>query len=116
VARICATRLGLGGPPGLKPRPSGLFKIVIDLEGEKFAGLTRESGVSAVVSASRGTVSATAVYPVVGTDLWRLMFDIAASGDDPIDLRTYVRLGNDSLSETWLYQLFPAEIAQKSGA
>jgi glucans biosynthesis protein len=115
VARICATRLGLGGVPGA-PHPANTFKIVLDLEGEKFAGLSRESGVSAVVSASRGTVSATAVYPVVGTDLWRLMFDIAASGEEPIDLRTYVRLGNEPLSETWLYQLFPSEIGQKSGA
>ena len=115
VARITATRIGLGGVPG-QARPPGTFKVVLDLEGEKFAGLTRESGVSAVVTTSRGKVGTVSVYPVVGTDLWRVMFDVGVSGDEPVDLRAYVKLGAEPLSETWLYQLFPSDLGQKSGA
>jgi glucans biosynthesis protein len=115
VARVVATRLGLGGIPGQK-RPPGQLKVVLDLEGEKFGGLTRESGVSAQVSASRGTVSQISVFPIVGTDQWRLMFDIEAKGEDPVDLRAFVRLGAEPLSETWLCQLFPGDVLQKSGA
>jgi glucans biosynthesis protein len=35
------------------------------------------------------------------------MFDLTADGDEPIDLRAYLRRGNSALSETWIYQHFP---------
>jgi glucans biosynthesis protein len=44
---------------------------------------------------------------VVGSDHWRALFDLAVDGDAPVDLRLYLKLGDETLSETWLYQYFP---------
>ena len=106
LARVVATRLGAGGRPGF-PTRSGVRRIDIDFEGEALNGLTRANGVEAVVSASGGyAVDQLAAYPVVGTRLWRVLFDIGG-GHGPADIRVFLRRGSAALSETWLYQLFP---------
>ena len=104
--RIVATRIGAGGRPGLPPVP-GTRKFVIDVEGGALKGLTRQSGVKTVVTASRGKLSEIYAYPVVGTDRWRMTFDIGDLGGQPTDLRAYLQRGTEALSETWLYQQFP---------
>lgn len=107
LGRTIATFTGFGGRPGQK-RPKGVRKYVIDFDGSIFKGLGREDGVSLVVTASRGSVSNESTYPVVGQPhRWRAMFDIAADGPDPVDLRAYLKRNNSALSETWLAQYFP---------
>jgi glucans biosynthesis protein len=106
-AHVIATREGDGGRPGLPPKP-GYRKIAIDFAGEALLGLTRESGVVAAVSASGpARIEGATAYPVVGTGHWRIVFDVGGFGPGPVDLRAFLRRGNDALSETWLYQLFP---------
>jgi glucans biosynthesis protein len=43
----------------------------------------------------------------VGTDRWRAGFDLQIDGKAPVDLRMFLKLGDKTLSETWLYQYFP---------
>ena len=47
------------------------------------------------------------VVKVVGTSRWRALFDAETGGPAPLDLRCFLRLGDQTLSETWLYQYFP---------
>jgi glucans biosynthesis protein len=47
------------------------------------------------------------VVKVVGTNHWRGFFDVALEGKEPVDMRCYLRLGDETLSETWLYQFYP---------
>ncbi|MBS0237694.1 MAG: glucan biosynthesis protein [Proteobacteria bacterium] len=111
LGRTIGTWSGIGGPPGLNfnARPAGTRKFVIDFAGEIFEGLGRDSGVELVVNCSRGSISGIATYPVVGQrHRWRAMFDLKVAGLDPIDLRAYLRKGDAALTETWLYQVFPA--------
>ncbi len=110
TARVIATRIGMGGIPG-QPRPAGLRKFAIDFAGAVLAGLDRDSGVEAVVEASRGSIGNIAAYPIVGTDRWRALFDLDSEGEAPVDLRLYLRHQNAALSETWLYQYFPDAVA-----
>jgi periplasmic glucans biosynthesis protein len=105
AARVVATRSGPGGRPGLPPSP-GMHKLVVDFQGAALAGLTRDSGVEPVASIERGRLESAAAYPVVGTDLWRLMIDVSVLDADSADLRAFLRRGGDALSETWTYQLF----------
>jgi glucans biosynthesis protein len=56
---------------------------------------------------SRGKVSNGYVIKVVGTERWRALFDLAAPGNEPIQLRCFLRLDGKALTETWLYQYFP---------
>ena len=45
---------------------------------------------------------------VQDTDRWRAIFEYAAEGDDPVDLRGYLRRNGDAISETWLFKFIPA--------
>lgn len=105
LARVVATRTGEGGRPG-QPRQPGQKKLVVDFQGGPLAGLGRDSGVQPVVSIARGRIEGVGAYPVVGTDLWRLMIDATVLDPDSADLRAYLRRGGGALSETWTYQLF----------
>ena len=107
VGITTATRLGRGGIVG-KDRPKDTMKFAIDFDGGTLAALPRDTeGVEAVVSASRGKVSLVNAYSVKVDTAWRATFDITADGGDPVELRCYLKQGNEVLTETWLYQYFP---------
>ena len=97
--------------PG-QPRPKGVVKIVCDFAGPNLQGLTRQDGLSVAVSTAQARVSNTAVYPVVGADYWRALFDLSFddTGDAPIDLRAYVDHGGTAMTETLILQLFPSQL------
>jgi periplasmic glucans biosynthesis protein len=38
---------------------------------------------------------------------WRAQFDLTVTGADPVEMRLYLRAGETTLSETWLYQYHP---------
>lgn len=110
IGHFTAIRLGAGGVPG-QPRPKGVVKVVCDFAGPNLAGLDRADGLDVRVSTGQAQVSNTAVYPVVGTDGWRALFDLSfGTGDDPIDLRAYVDHGGTAMTETLILQLFPSQL------
>jgi glucans biosynthesis protein len=108
VGRVAATRVGRGGVPG-KPAPTDKesWKFVVDFVGGPLSQMAARFDVTPVVNASRGELGKAYVIKVVDTDRWRALFDIVAPGKDPINLRCFLRLGGETLSETWLYQYFP---------
>jgi len=103
LARVVATRAGTGGIPG-QPRPKGMVKYVVDFRGGRLSELTKRGDIDVVVTAASGKIERYSVYPVVDTDMWRVMFDFTAASEDPVDLRVYLKKDNDALSETWLFQ------------
>jgi glucans biosynthesis protein len=103
---VIATRMGKGGVPG-QPRPKGLNKFVIDFAGGKLSDLDKSNDVEPVVEASRGEVIEPYAIRPVGTDRWRAVFDIAATGSEPVELRCYLGLNGEALTETWVYQHIP---------
>jgi glucans biosynthesis protein len=107
LGRATATWTGLGGRPGHK-RPTGVRKFVIDFQGSVFDSLGRDDGVDIVVTVSRGAVSNADSHPVVDQrGRWRALFDLEATGDDPVEMRAFLRRGDRALTETWVYQYFP---------
>jgi glucans biosynthesis protein len=106
TARVVATRMGIGGRPGM-PRPQGAIRMAVDFSGADLRGLDRLTGVEAVVTSPSGAkITNVSVYGVVGVEVWRLLFDVVRQGPSPVDLRAYLRDGARTLSETWIYQLF----------
>lgn len=102
-----ATWTGLGGRPGHK-RPTGVRKFVIDFQGAVFGGLGRDDGVEIVTTVSRGLVTNAYTHPVVDQrERWRALFDLEATGPDPVEMRAFLRQGDRALTETWVYQYFP---------
>lgn len=107
LGRATATWTGLGGRPGHK-RPTGVRKFVIDFQGSVFAGLGRDDGVEIVTTVSRGAVTNIYTHPVVDQrERWRAQFDLEATGPEPVDMRGFLRKGEQALTETWVYQYFP---------
>jgi glucans biosynthesis protein len=111
VGRIVATRIGLGGLGGrdldLRHTKPGARKFMIDVAGKSLEELTRFGGTHAVVSTTNGTISGVEAFPVVGTKVWRMMFDLSDLNGQPADLRAFLQKDNVALSETWIYQVFP---------
>jgi glucans biosynthesis protein len=107
IARVVATRLGRGGVPGQTPAPRGSHKFAVDFTGGPLTQMPQRYDVTPVVNASRGKISNGYVVKVVGTNRWRALFDLGVDGNAAVDLRLFLRLGDRTLSETWLYQYFP---------
>jgi len=111
LARTVATRFGNGGVPG-HPRPKDLIKVVIDFEGPAVKGLGQQDGVTPEITAPEGVeIVNPYTLPVVGTDRWRLVFDVRApDGTETVDLRAWLSRAGAPLTETWLGQMHPAQI------
>ena len=109
LARCVATRMGRGGQPG-RPRPAGVEKFMVEFLGGPLVDIPFGVLPEAVLSASSGTFSYvfTEAVPDGVAGHWRAQFDFAAAGPQPVEMRLYLRLGERTLSETWLYQYRPA--------
>ncbi len=111
VARIVATRIGIGGLGGrdldLRHMKPNARKFMIDVEGKILDDETRYGGTKTVVTTTNGTISGVEAFPVVGTRRWRMMFDLGDLNSQPADLRAYLARNGEALSETWIYQVFP---------
>jgi periplasmic glucans biosynthesis protein len=99
--RTLSTRIGAGGTAVLDPEKR---KFVLDFGGETLAALPTDTPVEAFVSTSAGTLSTATVQPNPETKGWRLFFELSPDGSGPVDLRAFLRNGNDVLSETWSFQ------------
>ncbi|XSG81074.1 MAG: glucan biosynthesis protein [Methyloligella sp. ZOD6] len=106
VGHVVATRLGQGGVPG-QERPENMKKFVVDFTGGPLDALEQRFDLDAVIDASQGKVDNPYVIKVVGTDRWRAVFDLEIEGEEPIELRLYLALNGETLTETWLYQYLP---------
>jgi glucans biosynthesis protein len=105
LARCVATRIGRGGEPG-KPRPKGVHKFMVEFLGGPLAALPFGVKPKPVLWSSSGTFSYvfTEAVPDGVPGHWRAQFDFTGSGPKVVDMRLYLKNGEETLSETWLYQ------------
>jgi glucans biosynthesis protein len=109
LARCVATRLGNGGQPG-QPRPKGVRKFMVEFKGPPLENLPYGVKPEPVLWASRGKFSYifTEAVPDDVPGHWRAQFDYTVEGgNDPVEMRLFLRAGDKILSETWLYQYHP---------
>ena len=106
LGRVVATRIGRGGVPG-SPAPKSSHKFVIDFEGGPLTEMAQRYDIAPVTTLSRGKVDNAYSIKVVGTKRWRAFFDVVLEGTMPLDMRCFLRLGDKTLTETWLFQYFP---------
>lgn len=111
AGRTVATRQDQGTRAGVR-------RLVVDFEGTALRHLPANAVVEGMVTATpRGDGAAGAPKPArlveqqvirnPVTHGWRLVFQVQAPDDDPVELRAYLRHGNDALTETWSYLLQP---------
>jgi periplasmic glucans biosynthesis protein len=105
LARCMATRLGRGGEPG-KPRPPGVRKFVVEFLGGPLASLPFGTRPQPILTATSGTFSYvfTEAVPDGVPGHWRASFDFTAAGPGVVEMRLFLKSGEQTLSETWLYQ------------
>jgi glucans biosynthesis protein len=110
-----------GRPPGGRAvatrRDSGTFenarRLVVDFEGPALKALPAEAVVQGVLATGdpggqrRAEVLDQQVTHNPTTGGWRLVFQVRPPDDDPIELRAFLRYGEDVLTETWSYLLVP---------
>jgi glucans biosynthesis protein len=109
--RSVATRQDGGTHPDAR-------RLVVDFEGEALRRLPAEAIVEGVVTmiptggGGAGSPRPADVLeqqvirnPVTGG--WRLVLQVNAPDDDPLELRAFLRHGADAVSETWSYLLVP---------
>ena len=106
LARVVATRTGRGGVPG-RALPRNTHKFVIDFEGGILSEIAPRYDIMPVTTLSRGKAENAYTIKIVGTKRWRAFFDVGLEGSQPLDMRCFLRLGDKTLTETWLYQFFP---------
>ncbi|MGD0720676.1 MAG: glucan biosynthesis protein D [Roseiarcus sp.] len=109
LGRCVATRLGRGGQAGL-PRPEGVRKFMVEFLGGPLAALPYGVLPEPVLSASRGTFSSYKLVEAVPDGVvghWRVQFDLAVSGVDPVELRCFLQANGETLTETWMFQYHP---------
>jgi len=108
LARTVATRLGNGGQAGTT-RPKGVRKFMVEFSGPSLARLPNGVLPQAILTASRGSFSnvKTEAVPDDVPGHWRCEFDLTVTGQEPVELRCYLREGDSVLSETWLFQYHP---------
>ncbi|HOC39042.1 MAG TPA: glucan biosynthesis protein, partial [Thermodesulfobacteriota bacterium] len=118
AGRVVATRTGIGGSivHGGDPLTR---KFVVDFEGEKLASLPPDKKLTAVVSVdSRVKLLEQQLHKNEMTNGWRLVFQVGvdseelfqkvATGREPaIELRAFIKDGEEVLTETWTYAIQP---------
>jgi len=116
LAVVAATRTGAGGQVGVK-RSHFAWRFVVDFAGGDLASLGESARVVPVISASRGRIELSSARRIVPQPAeWRAMFDLALPNDnlaDPVNLRLFLSLNGQALTETWLYQYTPPPLAQR---
>src|SRR5262249_54304181 len=99
--RAISTRIGNGDAEGTK-------RIVVDFEGAKLNGLPAGSPVKAVINVSEdGQLLQQSAFKNTVSGGWRLAFQIKPPKDKSLEIRAFLQLDTDTLTETWSYQLSP---------
>ncbi len=115
TGRVLATRSGIGGIIGRKQNHFS-WRFVVDFSGGLLPSLGDKRQPEPVITVSRGRVETVSARPVVGTSDWRAMFDYVPTDDsmEPVNLRLFLSLDGEALTETWLYQYEPPPPDQRA--
>ena len=103
LARIVRTRAGKGGVSGVSGS-TDRRKFVIDFQGGRLRELPADAPVRPDVTAQRGEVAEAVLSRIDGTDVWRLVIEVAADAKAAVELRANLTGFDQVLTETWIYQ------------
>jgi len=82
-------------------------RFLIDFSGGDLNGLDASQPVAAQVSVHNGTITGVHVQRLAENGDWRVSFQLSPQGAQSIDLRCYLTLYGEALTETWTYLWTP---------
>lgn len=104
LATVRRTRNGWGAIPGAREQPPrSLRQFMVDFAGGELDSLDASQPVEAELSTSSGEVKDLIVQRLPAEYGWRVAFMLQAEQDKPVDIRLYLTLRGQRLSETWNY-------------
>jgi glucans biosynthesis protein len=107
--RAVATRSGSAAVGGY--RNEGLDqrtrRFIVDFAGGDLVGLQPSQPVVAHVSGTGAKIDEVTVERMPEADTWRVAFRVLPAGDGAVDLRCFLTLYGESLTETWTYLFDP---------
>jgi periplasmic glucans biosynthesis protein len=108
-ARVVTARSGNPAVGDNKGRfGPGARRMVIEFAGGELDGMDGNQPVKAELSADNGQIDALTVQRVPQTGSWRIAFVVTPRAKKPVvDLRCYLTLYGEVLTETWVYQWTP---------
>ena len=112
LARCIATRLTKGGLTAEDERVPGWpilqRRFVVEFDGLALEGHDATKA-TAILTMSRGSFDGLRVSPEANGNPrpWRVLFRVFADGDEPVEMRLFLKTGTETLSETWAYQYHP---------
>jgi glucans biosynthesis protein len=77
---------------------------VVDFKGGLLGTLPEDGKVEAVVTVSQGKIMTQTLSRIGGTDVWRLVLDVAAADGATVELSAHIAGYGRKLTELWLYQ------------
>ncbi len=102
--RVVATHVGDPHVPGTFAKlPKNMRRVVIDFAGGTLDTLDPAQPVKAELSAHDGTIDDVVVRRVPASGNWQVSFRLTPRADQPVDLRCYLSLYGEALTETWSY-------------
>lgn len=111
TAKVIRTRIGWGANPGqANPPPPSKRKFVIDFRGGELDNLSADAPLVAEVQKNAGTISELSVRQLPDGRTWRASFKLEPEGDKVADMRLYLKLRDQRLSEVWSYVWYPDAI------
>jgi glucans biosynthesis protein len=100
--KVTSTRVGASGTDVLR---SENRKFVVDFSSDSLALLSDKAAVEADVAVSSGKIMNSVVHKNPENGGWRLSFELVPDKDrDPVELRAFLKAGDEGLTETWVYQ------------
>jgi glucans biosynthesis protein len=87
---------------------AGVRRVVVDFSGGDLDSLSGTQPVQAAASASGGEIEGVTVERLAANGVWRVSMLMKPSGDKAVDLRCYLTLYGEALTETWTYLWTPS--------
>lgn len=103
LAKVVRTRNGWGYIPGQERPPQTHRQFIVEFQGDALSRLGDEQEVEADLSVNAGKVSDLVVTKLAATGAWRASFKVQTEEDKPADMRLFLKLRNQRLSEVWSY-------------
>lgn len=106
LGKVFSTRIGHGLTPGSSANgfsDNRTKKFILDFNGGSLPLLAEDQPVEALVSSSSGIIENIIVQRNDEIGGWRLFFNFTPEGEKTSDIRAFLRLRSETLTETWSY-------------
>ena len=110
-ARVLRTRIGWGAVPGQSnPPPHSKRQFVIDFRGGELENLSADVPLEAELQKNSGTITDLMVTRLPDQKTWRVSFKLEPEGNNLVDMRMFIKLRDQRLTEVWSYVWYPDAI------